>query len=129
MFTRIRYAAHVLSSPTTALQPHERPDIVFEDAKPQEVTAASKRIAKLIEILLISLLVSSVSVHFISAFFAQKNANLTGITATMAALLAIVLDHLRATINSKIGEKLKIGERISPYVGHRLARTYRIIRG
>jgi hypothetical protein len=128
MFSRIRYAAHVLSSPTISVPLTDRPDIVFEDVKPQEVTAASKRIAKAFEVLLISIPAGMVSVTLYERF-SQAHLSVTGLAAAVASIATFFLSQWYDRINAKIGERLKISERIAPYVGHRLARAIRILRG
>jgi hypothetical protein len=129
MFTRLRYAAHVLSSPVASVPAHERPDITFEDVKPSKVSAASRMIAKSLEILIVSGAVGYGSASFISRAFMQKEANVTGIAAVVGSLCTLILNHFHERLNRKIGEKLRISDRLAPYFGRKIAKAYHILRG
>jgi hypothetical protein len=130
MFSRIRYAAKVLSYSPPKTSEFDRPDIVFEDVSPPEVTKASMRIGTFIEILVVSIVVGAISGPTISRLFPGKpQSGLMAITGMAASFLAIMSHKLIRDLNDHIRLKLKIGEKIAPFFGHKIMRAVRTLKG
>jgi hypothetical protein len=55
--------------------------------------------------------------------------HMNAMTGLMAALLAIITDRILRNVDTHILQKLRIGEHIAPYFGHRITRTLKILRG
>ncbi len=130
MFSRIRYAARVLSYSPPKVDKCDEPDIVFEEESRPETNNISKVIGTFIEILVVSVTVGMVAfpvVHFL--FPAKQNASLATITGIAASVLSIVGYHILDKLNVSLRLKLKIGERIAPYFGHKILRTIHTLRG
>ncbi len=127
MFSRIRYAAQVLSSsPASA---HERPDISFEEERPVEVTRASKIIGGFIELFVVSIAIGAIAAPFLVRFWpAQKMANVNELTAIVAAMVAMLFTHFFERFKEQIATHFRIGERVAPYFGHRITEAIRTLR-
>jgi hypothetical protein len=121
MFTRLRYAAGVLSRSVTS--PYEEPGVTFEEER-REANVASEKVGSLIGILIISLAVGVIGAPLLARIVPAKTmTSVTVVTSVIAALLAIALDHLRAWATARLGET------VAPYFGHRITRAIRLIRG
>jgi hypothetical protein len=130
MFSRIRYAARILSYSPPKVDKCDEPDIVFEEESRLEASKISKYIGTSIEILAISVtfgLIAVPAVHFL--FPAKENASLATITGIAASILSILFYHILDRLNVIVRLKLKIGERIAPYFGHKITRTVQALRG
>lgn len=130
MFSRIRYAARVLSYSAPKIEKCDEPDIVFEEASRLEISNVSKAIGTTIEILAISVtfgMVAVPAVHFL--FPAKENTSLATITGIAASILSILFYHTLDRLNIMLRLKLKIGERIAPYFGHKITRAVQTLRG
>jgi|SRR5579864_5218250 len=127
MFNRIRYAAHVLSS--TPVNPYERLDIAFEEEKPVEVTGASRIIGGLIEIVVVSILIGTISVHFLGHLWPVRTvAHVNEATAIIAAILGMLAIHFFEQFKAELGRRLRIRDKVAPYFGHRITHAIRILR-
>ena len=120
MFTRIRYTAKVLSA--SKINPYDEPDIAFEEESTEEASPVSKAVGSLVGILAISLAVGIIGAPLVARLLPVQG-NTATVTGVIAASLAILLDHLRGRITARLGQ------RVAPYFGHRIARTVRTIRG
>ena len=128
MFSRIRYAAHVLSSPR--VDPYEHADIAFEEEKPVEITRVSRAIGGLLEIIVVSLVIGIFAAPLLTRVWPFRiTANVNETTAIIAAILGMLAMHCFERVKSEISKHLQIGEKIAPYFGHKIAETYKIIRG
>jgi hypothetical protein len=127
MFTRIRYAAQVLSS--CPAPGHDRPDIVFEEVKPIEASRASRMIGNFIEIFIVSLLVGSIAAPLLFRLWPTQNfADVNRLTAVVAAMVAILLSQLFEHFKAQVGRHLRIGERVAPYFGHKITDAIKTLR-
>lgn len=130
MFSRIRYAARVLSYSPPKPSKFDEPDIVFEEETRVEPSKVSKAIGTLIEIFLISIAVGTVAFPAVRFLFpAKESASLATIAGIAAAFLSIVGYNLLEKVKVVIRLKLKIGERIAPYFGHKITRAVQALRG
>jgi len=130
MFSRIRHAAHVLSYSPPRLEPRDQPDIVFEELDRPQVGRISKVIGFFIELTLVSAGIGIVAGPMIYKLFpAKPTASLVTITGFAASLMAFLGQRFLHDINNRIRLHLKIGERISPYFGHKITRAVQILRG
>jgi hypothetical protein len=130
MFSRIRYAAKVLTYSAPKVSRFDEPDIVFEDESRPEVTKLSKVIGSLVEILLVSVAIGLVSAPLVHGIFpAKERAGVATITGVIAALLAFLSQHFLSDLNNRIRLKLKIGEKLAPYLGHKILKTMHTLRG
>jgi hypothetical protein len=128
MFSRIRYAAHVLSS--SPVNPYEHADIAFEEEKPVEITRVSRAIGGLIEIIVVSLVIGTIAAPlFVRLWPAGPIANVNHMTAVVASMLAMLFTHFFERFKSEIGNRLKIGQRVAPYFGHKITEAFKILRG
>ncbi len=126
MFSRIRYAARVLSYSPPKVDNYDEPDIVFEEEPREELTKLSKVIGSLVEVFLVSLTIGLVSAPVIHRLFpAKEKVGLATATGIAAAILAFIAQHFLADLRLK----LKIGERVAPYFGHKILRTVQTLRG
>ena len=130
MFSRIRYAARVLSYSPPKVDKCDEPDIVFEEEQRLEIGSVSKVIGTFIEIVILSVAVGTFAfpaIHFL--FPAKENASLATITGITAAFLSMLGYHMLERLNIILRLKLKIGERIAPYFGHKITRVVQALRG
>jgi hypothetical protein len=130
MFSRIRYAARVLSYSPPKVSKCDEPDIVFEEEYRPEISKLSRAIGTLIEVFVVSVTMGLVAfplVHFL--FPAKENASLATITGIAAAFLAALGSHIFERLNRIVRLNLKIGERIAPYFGHKITRVVHALRG
>jgi len=98
MFSRIRYAAKVLSYSSPKVSRFDDPDITFEEDSPQEVTKISAGIGTFIEIVLISLFIGFTVGRGLHRLFPAKEApSLLTLTGIGAAILSIFLAALSMT--------------------------------
>lgn len=128
MFSRIRYAAHVLSS--SPVNPYEHADIAFEEEKPVETNRVSRAIGGLIEILVVSLVIGTIAAPlFVRLWPVHPTANVNHITAVVASIITMLFMHFFERFKSEIGKHLKIGQKVAPYFGHKITEAYKILRG
>jgi len=133
MFSRIRYAAEVLSYCPPKIKPYDQPDIVFKEEERLKIPKSSEVIGTLFEIFLISTVIGAASavcapfMHFL--YTAKTSVGLVAITGFAASLLSIIGMKILDTVNTHLRLQLKIGEKIAPYFGHKIARTIHILRG
>ena len=130
MFSRIRYAARVLSYSPPKVDKCDEPDIVFEEETRLETSKVSKVIGTFIEIFVISVTFGTVAfplVHFL--FPAKESTGLATMTGIAAAFLSILGFHIVDRLNMVIRLKLNIGEKIAPYFGHKITRARQAFRG
>jgi hypothetical protein len=139
MFNRIRYAAHVLSLPKS--DPYQKPDILFEEDRPEETGEVSRSIGGLIEVLLMSFVIGAIEVLLMSFVIGaiaapplahvwpmRTIANADRTTAVLAALLGMAVMYSYERFKILFVVRLKIGARIAPYFGHRITRAVRTLR-
>lgn len=126
MFNRIRYATHVLSS--SHVDPCEQPDIGFEQERPVETSRVSRYIGGLIEVLIVSLVIGAIAAPPLARLWPTRMFDLNRTTAVVAAILAMLATHYFERFKAAIGRRLKIGERVAPYFGHRITRTIKTLR-
>jgi len=130
MFSRIRYAARVLSYSPPKVDKCDEPDIAFEEESRLEISKVSKVIGTFIEILIVSVTLGMVAVPAIHFLFpAKQSASLATITGIAASFLSILFYRILDRLNVIVTLKLKIGERIAPYFGHKIMRTVQALRG
>ncbi len=130
MFSRIRYAARVLTYSPPKVEKCDEPDIAFEEESRLETSKVSKYIGTSIEILVVSVTMAMVAFPVVRFLFpAKQNAGLATMTGIAASLLSIVGYHILDKLNVVIRLKLKIGERIAPYFGHKITRAMQALRG
>lgn len=130
MFTKIQYTARVLAS-SFPEKPHPRdvPDIIFEKEDPIKVSKISSVIGSLLGVFVLSLAVAMVSSKLIAAFPKMTTHGVTTITAIAAGFLALLWQHFVSDVHKKLEAHLRVGERIAPYFGHKIARTISVLRG
>jgi hypothetical protein len=126
MFNRIRYAAHVLSS--SPVDPYGQPDIKFEKEQPVETTRVSRYIGGLIEVLIVSLVIGIIAAPPLARLWPARTFDLNRTTAVVAAILGMLAMHYFEKFKAAIGRRLKIGEKLAPYFGHRITRTITTLR-
>lgn len=130
MFSRIRYTAKILSYSPPKVSRFDEPDIVFEGESRPEVTKLSKAIGAFVEIVLVSVAIGLVSAPLIHGIFpAKEKMGVATITGVTAALLAFLSQHFLSDLNDRIRLKLKIGEKLAPYLGHKILKTVHTLRG
>ena len=130
MFSRIRYAVRVLSHSTPTPPEAEQPDIVFVDEDRPLVNKVSFGIATFVEIMVVSVVIGVATVPVLHALFPAKEKNgLATIAGIAAALLAFVGRRFLDDLEARIRLNLRLGEKIAPYVGHKITRTLQILRG
>jgi hypothetical protein len=129
MFTRIRYAAQVLSS--SGANPWHTPDIVFEEKPTAVISKLSIALGNLIELMVISVVIGLLAAPFIGGLVPLRKviSDVNHLTAVIATVLTFLATQWFEKIKEQIGKRLGIGEKVAPYFGHRIARTYRILRG
>lgn len=127
MFQRLRQTIEVFTARKPAA--HQVPDIVFVEEQKEEFSKLSKTIGKLMEASLLALIAGTVGYY--AELIAPKHTTLSVGTITGLATAAVfwVTNQFIHNLNVKVGLKLRIGERLDPYFGHRLYETYRILRG
>jgi hypothetical protein len=128
MFSRIRYAAHVLSSPRVSS--YEHADIGFEEEQPILVSRASRAIGGIVEVIVFSFVIGIFAAPLLTRvwpFHRILDANRT--TAVIASTLGILATLLYERFKTEIVNRLKVGEKIAPYFGHKVTEAYRTLRG
>jgi hypothetical protein len=126
MFTRIKYAARVLSSPNK--NQFEEPDIVFQEEKAPQVSAISTRIAGFLEVLVVSIFLTWVLALFHVVLPFEQTAKLNGPTATLVFIFVVIVQQIWGKLHSVIGTRLQIRDRIAPFFGRRLTRVVTTLR-
>src|ERR1700688_2801907 len=105
MFSRIRYAAHVLSS--SPVNPYEHADIVFEEERPVEITRVSRAIGGLIEVIVISFVIGVFAAPvLVRPWRLPTSMNVNHLTAFLASLLGMLFTHFYDRFKSEIGNRL-----------------------
>ncbi len=128
MFSRIRYAAHVLSS--SPVNPYEHADIAFEEEKPVEVTRVSRAIGGLIEIIVVSFVIGIIAAPLlVRLWHLPVSGNVSHVTAFVASVLAMLFSHFFERFKTEIGNRLGIGQTVAPYFGHKIAEVFKTLRG
>jgi hypothetical protein len=125
MFSKIRHASQVLSS--VPKNPREEPDIVFEEQAPEEISFISKMIGGLVEIYILVVVVGIIGAPVFSKFV-PVHADTTTKTAILAVVLSLTLHQMWNGINESVRKRLKIGEKIAPFFGHKIVRAMKILR-
>jgi len=130
MFNKIRYTAHVLSS-SFPEKPHPRdvPDIIFEKEDPITVSKISRVIGSLLGVFVLSIAVAMVASRLNEVFPKLTTHSATRIGAIAAGFLALLWQRFVGDVHKKLEEHLKVGERIAPFFGHKIARTIQVLRG
>jgi hypothetical protein len=127
MFNHIRYAAHVLAYSAPKPDPYNHPDIVFVEQKEPEVSRVSRFIANFIGILTIGLAFGS-----LSAFFWKVLPLHPSNSAVAVGVLAVIMAQLWAFIHRKmqahLDQTLRVGERIAPFLGHKITKAIDTLR-
>jgi hypothetical protein len=130
MFNKLRYTARVLSSSFPEKpDPCDTPDIVFETENPIEVSRVSRTIGSLIGIFLLGVVIGTATSSLAAAFPKLTTHGVTTISAIVGGLLAILWQNLIRDAHSKLEAHLKVGERIAPYFGYKIARTINLLKG
>jgi hypothetical protein len=130
MFSRIRYAAKVLSYSRPKVSKFDDPDLVFEEQYQSQVSKASARIGEFIEILIVASGVGFfVGPALLRIFPAKPTASLLTITGITVSIVSILANRVIEDINTRIRLQLKIGERLAPYFGHKITKAVQILRG
>jgi hypothetical protein len=127
MFSRIRYAAQVLSSSPVA--PHENPDIAFEEEPSVAVSKLSRAIGGFLELFVVSVVIGFIAAPFLGNLWPVKTfSGANRVTAVIAAILALLVSQTFERVKIQLGSQLRIGERIAPYFGHKIAAAIRTLR-
>jgi len=129
MFNRIRYAAHVLAYSAPKPDPYNHPDIVFVEQKEPEVSKVSRVISSFIGLLTVGLAFGSLSAFFWKVLpLHTTNQN----SAVAVGVLAVILSQVWAIFHQKLqahlDQTLRVGERIAPFLGHKITRAIEILR-
>ena len=128
MFSRIRYAAHVLSS--SPVNPYEHAGIAFVEEKPVRITRVALAIGSFIEITIVSFIVALVASPLVTRVWPGKQvAGVNSLTAFVASMLGLLGYIFFERFKSEIASRLRIGQRIAPYFGHKITDAIRILRG
>jgi len=128
MFNRIRYAAHVLSS--SPVNPYEHADIRFEEERPVEITRVSRSVGGIVEVILFSFVIGTFAAPLLAHLWplSKVSADVNRTTAILAAILGMLAMYCIDKFQAEIRRHLKIGDRVAPYFGRRIARTIKILR-
>ncbi|HXN52320.1 MAG TPA: hypothetical protein VN943_10310 [Candidatus Acidoferrum sp.] len=129
MFNRIRYAIKVLSYRSPELSPYDQPDIVFESESPQETTKLSKTLGSFVEVMLVSVAIGFITGWVYRLMPGKGHTGIATITGIGAALLAFLSQRVIADLDYRLRLKLRIGDKLAPYLGHKILRTVRTLRG
>lgn len=128
MLRRVRETIRILRKPSENL--FTKPDIVFSEEPEVRTSGISRVIGGFIEVAVLAFAAGYVGSLVGHALFPKQTGfsvgTLSGIVAALLSLLGYQCLHV---LNSKLQLRLKIGERIAPYFGHRLGRTYRTLKG
>jgi hypothetical protein len=129
MFRRIRETIEAFRSDKPA--PHAVPDLIFVQEQKQELTSISRHIGRLFEGLLLTFAGGIVGEVAWKSLASKNLIHVSvGMTIGITSAISVWIGHaLLNRLNEKVRFKLKIGERLAPYFGHRLYETYRILKG
>jgi len=128
MFNRIRYAAHVLAYTAAKPDPYNHPDIVFVEQKAQEVSKVSRVIASSVGILTVSLAFGSLSAFFWKVLPLHTAKNSVVAVGVLAVIFSQVWSIIHQKMQAHLDQTLRVGERIAPFLGHKITRAIEIIR-
>ena|ERR1700751_940030 len=129
MFDRIHNTIRILSYREPKPLPHLTPEIEFKEHVPEEYSATSRFLGRGVSAFLV-LVVVGVSVTWITdliiKMFNRPTVSLTvvGITGGIIALFA---ENLIGAVRTFIARHF--GIILTPHLGHKLEKTYRILRG
>lgn len=127
MFNRIRYAAHVLSSPQA--DPYGQPDVRFEAEESVEVNRISRRIGGLVEVFIIGSVIGIVAAPILVHVWPLRTIeNVSNATAVVAAIVGILISQFFEKVKTEVVSRLHIGERIAPYFGHKITNAVKVLR-
>jgi hypothetical protein len=127
MFRRLRYAAQVIRPPKQA--PHTTPDVLFIEEPPGRVSRTSALIGMTLEALVLVLVASYLGEHLLRALSGGRTTLATGrVLAIVASLLSLLGWQVVERLKLAAQARLRLGERIAPYFGHKLEEARRVLR-
>ncbi len=125
MFSKLRYAARVLSASES--NRFEEPDITFVEEKAPQVSKVSRVISVFVEIMVVSALISTVLSVFANHIPFHTDLKITGVAGAVVVLLTLLFQQLMTNLHNRVGQQLKIGEKVAPFFGRRITRVVQLL--
>lgn len=129
MFDRINNTIRILSYREPKPLPHLTPEIEFKEHVPEEYSPAARFLGKGISAFLV-LMVVGVSVTWITDLFLKMfNRSAVSLTAVgiTGGIIALFAENLFGAVRTFIARHF--GIILMPHLGHKVEKTYRILRG
>ena len=127
MFNRIRYAAHVLSYSAPKPDPYNHPGVVFVEQKEPEVSKVSRTVANFVGFLAVALAFGSLSAFFWKVIPLRTH-NSPVAVGVLAIILAQLWSFIHQRIEGQLHKTLRVGDRIAPFVGHKITKAIDTLR-
>ncbi len=128
MFNRIRYAAHVLAYSVPKPDPYNHPDIAFVGQREPEVSKASRAVANFVGFLAVALAFGSLSAFFLKAIPLHTSENSAVAVGVLAVIMAQLWNLIHQKIQGDLHKTLRVGDRIAPFLGHKITKSIDTLR-
>jgi len=128
MFNRIRYAAHVLAYSATKTDRYSQPDIVFVEQREHEVSKASRAVANFVGFLAVALAFGSLSAFIFKLIPLHTAENSAVAVGVVAVVMAQFWNLIYQNIEGHLHRTLRVGDRIAPFVGHKITKAIDTLR-
>jgi len=129
MFGRILEARRILKHQYEPIHPDSEPTGPSKLEYPTSESRFSSFGGKLFEGAFFFAVVAACGKYAGAWLHSKVELSVSTLTALVSGLAAIIGQRLLDEANHKLLLQLKIGQRLAPYFGHRLERSYKILKG
>jgi hypothetical protein len=129
MFSRIRETIRII----TYREPQNGADALIVERAEIAASPQGKFIARMLEVVpviyILGYVAGSIGSHISKIVPPMHSASLTTIAGAVGVLLGLILQWVKEDVQEKIRARLNLADVLSPYFGHRLENTIRILKG
>lgn len=130
MFRHVREVVRVLTYKPTSEEVSAAADVVFVSEPSEPPPKISLAIIAALEALVFAFIFGYLSAFLAKLVLPEKPVASVGVIGGAAVLVLRVLgDRHLHSLGAKVKLRLRIGERLAPYFGRRMERTYRVLKG
>ncbi len=127
MFRRIAEAKRILTY--RRMETGAEPTCEIRPAQEPHTSNVSRRVASLMEVFAFAFLVGGIARFSESIMPHKTTADILPWVAILTGALVVLLNQSIHRVVTTIQQRLRIGEHIAPFFGHRIERVYRVLKG
>jgi hypothetical protein len=127
LFSRIRLLVQAVRSEAPDLA--STPDFVFEAEEPEKLSRVSLAIGGLIEVSAIAFFGGWLGHRFAQLLLSGSSPQLSTVSGIAGAFLGVAGLQCVDALNRRIQLRLRLGERLAPFFGHKVEEACRVLKG